>query len=38
MSVACHLQVPELEEPSFSFLRGDAPWLDAVKAILGSPS
>ena len=34
-SVRC-AQVPELEQDEFKFLRQDAPWMDAVHAVLGS--
>jgi hypothetical protein len=30
------MQVPDLEDQRFKFLREDAPWMDAVHAILGS--
>lgn len=30
------MQVPDLDLDSFKFLREDAPWMDAVHAILGS--
>jgi len=29
------MQVPALDSPDFDFLRGDAPWMEAVRAILG---